>query len=479
VAVGTSRVATGNGTGEDRAPPGQAASLAGLLLLVAVAVGLLGQGAYYGPAQRLLGLLVAAATLLALVAWPLTRDDLRHLPLVPAAALAGWALLDAVLLGQPVAGAAGLALLLAGLVAVLAVCRRLGHEDRDVLLIGVIGTCLVVALTGWVGVAWRVGSLTWEGDGIWRASGTLSYPNAAAAVLVPVALVGLARLAGAPRSVPLVVAVTGLLAGAAATMSRAGAIALLAGLVVLAALEGPGRVLRVAAGPCAGALVALAGLVPSMLAAGQPRPLVAVAGLAAGLAVAVAIAAVGAGRGVALLAGVALLCGLGAGPALGGGGGDAYRAVAESRATLASPERSEALRAATQVVADHPLGGAGPGHTQLRWEGPDGGTRYFSYVHNEYLQVAADLGLVGVALLAVLLVALARLLWRARATAAGPWVGAVAAACAFAVHSGFDFVWHLPAVVLTVMLLAGVVLPAPPWRADARIPSHTRPRKGI
>ncbi len=474
MAVGTSRVATGGpGAGEDRAPPGQATSWAGLLLLVAMAVGLLGQGAYYGPAQRLLGLLVAAATLLALVAWPLTRDDLRRLPLVPAAALAGWALLDAVLLGQPVAGAAGLALLLAGLVAVLAVCRRLGREDRDVLLIGVIGTCLVVALTGWVGVAWRVGSLTWEGDGIWRASGTLSYPNATAAVLVPVALVGLARLAGAPRSVPLVVAVTGLLAGAAATMSRAGAIGLLAGLVVLAALEGPGRVLRVAAGPCAGALVALAGLVPSMLAAGQPRPLVAVAGLAAGLALAVGVAVAarpgtdtepGAGgrRGVALVAGVVLLLGgLGAVAALSSG--EAWRKVVDSRATLASPERSEALRAATQVVADHPLGGAGPGHTQLRWEGPDGGTRYFSYVHNEYLQVAADLGLVGVALLAVLLVALARLLWRARATAAGPWpwAGAVAAAGAFAVHSGFDFVWHLPAVVLTVMLLAGVVLPAP------------------
>ena len=477
MAVGTSRVATGGpGTGEDRAPPGQAASWAGLLLLVAVAVGLLGQGAYYGPAQRLLGLLVAAATLLALVAWPLTRDDLRRLPLVPAAALAGWALLDAVLLGQPVAGAAGLALLLAGLVAVLAVCRRLGREDRDVLLIGVIGTCLVVALTGWVGVAWRVGSLAWEGAGIWRASGTLSYPNAAAAVLVPVALVGLARLAAAPTSVPLVVAVTGLLAGAAATMSRAGAIALLAGLAALAALEGPGRVLRVAAGPCAGALVALAGLVPSMLAAGQPRPLLAVAGLAAGLAVAVAVAAVGAGRrvgagrGAALLAGVALLGGLGAVAVLGGGGGDAYRAVAGSRATLASPERSEALRAATQVVADHPLGGAGPGHTQLRWEGPDGGTRYFSYVHNEYLQVAADLGLVGLALLAVLLVALARLLWRARATAAGPWPGAAAAACAFAVHSGFDFVWHLPAVLLTVALLAGVVLPPPPAGSANRPP---------
>jgi hypothetical protein len=58
---------------------------------------------------------------------------------------------------------------------------------------------------------------------------------------------------------------------------------------------------------------------------------------------------------------------------------------------------------------------------------------------------------VGVVLLAVLLVALGRLLWRARATgpAGAVWAGVVAAAAAFAVHSGFDFVWHLPAVVLT------------------------------
>jgi hypothetical protein len=408
-------------------------------------------------------LLVGAATLLTLVAWPPTRDDLRLLPLVPAAALAAWALLDAVLLGQPAAGAAGVALLLAGVVAVLFVCRRLGLEDRDVLLLGVTGAGLTVALTGWLGVALRVGSLAWEGDRIWRASATLTYPNAAAAVLVPVALVGLARLLHAPRSLPMVVAVTGLLTGLAATLSRAGLVALVAGLLVLAALEGPGRVLRVAAGPCTGAVTALAGLVPSMLAAGQPRPLLAGAGLAAGLALAVAVAVAGAGtrRWLALLAGIALLGGLGA-VAVQGGGSEAYRAVVGARANLASPERAEAVAAATRVVADHPLGGAGPGHTQLRWEGPDGGARYFSYVHNEYLQVAADLGLVGLALLAVLLVALARLLWRARATAAGPWAGVVAAACAFAVHSGFDFVWHLPAVVLTAALLVGVVLPPPP-----------------
>jgi len=44
---------------------------------------------------------------------------------------------------------------------------------------------------------------------------------------------------------------------------------------------------------------------------------------------------------------------------------------------------------------------------------------------------------------------------------------------AFAVHSGFDFVWHLPAVVLTVMLLLGAVLPAP---HGARCPHAVRHR---
>jgi hypothetical protein len=62
-----------------------------------------------------------------------------------------------------------------------------------------------------------------------------------------------------------------------------------------------------------------------------------------------------------------------------------------------------------------------------------------------------------------LLVAVARMLWRARPTgrASATWAGAVAAAAAFAVHGGFDFDWHLPAIVLTVLLLVGLVLPAP------------------
>jgi O-antigen ligase len=249
---------------------------------------------------------------------------------------------------------------------------------------------------------------------------------------------------------------------------------------VLAGLRGPRRTARAALGPCAGALVALVGLVPSMPAAGPARPALALAGLGAGLALAVVLARLRAMAAVALVLGGVLGGCLAVAVAAGGVGevGDAARFVANTRITLASPDRSGAVGAALRVAAEHPLTGAGPGQADLRARGADGGTRIFGYAHNEYAQVAAELGLVGLALLAALLVALARLLWSARA--AGPpvegWAGVVAATVAFAVHSGFDFVWHLPAVVLTVTLLAGVILPAP-HGAGARAPFRTAPGK--
>jgi hypothetical protein len=450
----------------DRAAECWTAQLAGALLLVAATAGLLGQGAYYPSVQRPVGVLVAVATLLGLATWPPTSDDLRLLPVVPALALAAWAVGDGALLGVAGAGV-GPALLLVGLVAVLLVCRRLRREDREVLLAGLIGVGLLVALTGWLGVAGRTGWWAFESQGLWRASATLTYPNATAAVLTAVSLVVLGRLVGTPGSVPLALAATGLLAGLGATVSRAGVFALVVGLVVLAGLRGLGATARATAGPVAGALVALAWLLPSMPAASRPRPVLAAAGLCAGLALA-AIAVRSRRWPVLALLGGVLVVGV-AGLLATGGVGDAARTVTEARVNLASPDRTGAQHAALRLVAQHPLTGTGPGHANLRWEGHGHGAELFAYVHNEYLQVTAELGLVGLVLLAILLVAVARWLWRARAT--GPsgatWAGAVAALAAFAVHSGFDFVWHLPAVVLTVTLLVGVVLPAP----DA-VPAH-------
>jgi O-antigen ligase len=454
----------------------RAVGAAGLLLLAAVAAGLLGQGGFYTRVRWYVGVGVAAATVLALVAWPPSRGDARLPPVIVALALAAWAVLDGALVGVPAAGV-GSALLLLGVVAVLLVCRRLGQEDREVLLLGVVGSGLLVALAGWLGVAGRVGSWAWLGDGMWRASSTLTYPNAAAAVLVPVALVVLARLIDVPRSLGLALAATGLLAGLGATMSRAGALALAVGLLVLAGLRGPRGTARAALGPCVGALVALVCLVPSMPADRPARPALALAGLCAGLGVAAMVARLRRWPAVTLVLG-GVLVGCVAAAIVLGGLGAAAPLVAETRITLASPDRSGAVGAALRVAAEHPLTGAGPGQADLRWREAEGGTQFFGYAHNEYAQVAAELGLVGLGLLAVLLVALGRLLWRARAAGAPVvgWAGVAAATAAFAVHSGFDFLWHLPAVVLTMILLVGVIIPAP-HGAGARTPFRTAPGK--
>jgi O-antigen ligase/polysaccharide polymerase Wzy-like membrane protein len=443
---------------------------AGLLLLVAITAGLLGQGAYYPSVQRPVGLLLALASLLALTGRPPTRDDLRLLPVVPALVLAGWAVLDGALVGVAGAGV-GPALLLVGVVAVLLVCRRLRSEDRELLLAGVIWIGLLVALTGWLGVADRVGPWAFQAQGLWRASSTLTYPNATAAVLAAISLVVLGRLVRTPDSVPLAMAAAGLLTGLAATMSRAGILALVVGLVVLAALLGVRATARATVGPLAGALVAVLCLLPSMPAGSPPRPMLALVGLTAGLALAAMVARLRRWPALALL-GVVLVAAAAGLLASGGGVAGAAQRVAEARVNLASPDRTGALQAALQLVAQQPLTGTGPGHADLRWKGRDHGSQLYTYVHNEYLQVTAELGLIGLALLAILVAALARLLWRARPTghAGVTWAGAVAVAAAFAVHSGFDFVWHLPAIVLTVTLLVGLVLP-PPDTASAENPS--------
>jgi hypothetical protein len=120
------------------------------ILLVAIAAGLLGQGAYYPSVQRPFGVLLAVAGLLALVERPLSSDDIRLPAFLPALALAVWAVLDGALVGVARAGVEP-ALLPIGLVVVLLICRRLRREDREVLLGGSIGIGLLVALTGWLG----------------------------------------------------------------------------------------------------------------------------------------------------------------------------------------------------------------------------------------------------------------------------------------------------------------------------------------
>lgn len=196
--------------------------------------------------------------------------------------LACWALARAWAAGTPASGLTW-ALFGAGTVAVVVVSRRLTNASRGMLLGGLLAVGVAVALTGWLGVALHRGPWGLASQGLWRAASTLTYTNATAALLVPLALVAPALLTASPRSIPLSAAAMCLLTTTALTLSRAGVAGLGLGLLVLCWLLPARRVVRAAAAPVAGAGVAVLGLVPSLQAAAPARPALAAVAMAAGV----------------------------------------------------------------------------------------------------------------------------------------------------------------------------------------------------
>jgi O-antigen ligase len=337
------------------------------------------------------------------------------------------------------------------------VCRRSTPAQRDALAGAAVAVGALAAATGWIGVAWRHTPWALPDQGLWRAATTFSYANAAAGLLVPLALLALAQRVARPRSQPLVLAGCLLLVGVGATLSRGGAVALTIGLVVLAWLLGPARLMR-AVGPCAlGAVIALLGLAPSVPASRPPQTGLAVGALLVGLLVAVGLTILGRRAVTVAVLGIAVVAAILVPRVLA----DAPSAEFGSRISIASSDRIQAARAALRLAERRPLTGAGPGQATLYWVGPDGRTLTVQYVHNEYLQVLAELGMVGLALLLALLAVVAQMVWRGRDLVGTPatWAGVVAGLSALAVHSGLDFLWHLPAIPLTAAVLAGLAAP--------------------
>lgn len=442
---------------------GDVTAISSLVLLLALAAAAFGQGAFFNTARLFIVALLAVAALLTFAARPVYVAHLRNGLIWAGTLLAAWALVRAWAAGTPTSGI-GWALFGAGTVAVVYVSRGLSAASRETLLGGLLAVGVAVAITGWLGVALHMRPWALPSQGLWRAASTLTYANATAGLLVPLALVALSRLTTTPRAIPLSLAAMCLLTSSAAALSRAGIAALAAGLLVLCWLLGTRRVARAIAVPAAGAGAALLGLLPSLRHGAPARPVYALAAMAAGLGL-VILAQRSAGRklglpflGAALAASLLVIFFV---PQVH----DAVRVLTDARLTLASSARSGEASAALRTFAGHPLAGVGPEHA-LRWTSPDGALNVDRYAHDEYLQVIADLGIVGAMLAAFLLVSAGDLLRRARATSPDRalWAGAVAAAIAFSVHSGFDFLWQVPAIPLTVAALVGLAVCQPPAR---------------
>jgi hypothetical protein len=133
--------------------------------------------------------------------------------------------------------------------------------------------------------------------------------------------------------------------------------------------------------------------------------------------------------------------------------------------------RYDYWRVAIDAGAAHPLAGVGASGFRVEWLRRRHIDEAVRDAHSLELETFAELGLVGVALLAALLVAVAIAAAAAHridpALAAGP----AAALTAWAFHSAIDWDWEMPALTLVAVVLAGVLLaraaPTAPRRSAA------------
>ena len=129
-----------------------------------------------------------------------------------------------------------------------------------------------------------------------------------------------------------------------------------------------------------------------------------------------------------------------------------------SRLASAQSNRYAYWRVALDTFAEHPLRGIGAGGFRQAWLEKRDIRETVSDAHSLYLETAAELGLVGLALLALLItgiVACGRsMLRRDREAAVGP----VAALATFGLHAGLDWDWEVPALTIVALLLAAVLV---------------------
>ncbi len=311
----------------------------------------------------------------------------------------------------------------------------------------VAGLGAVGAVVGFVGMIWRWYPMAMPAQHLWRLSTTLTYADAAGVFL---AISLLVALAGGPRPWMARVSACLCVAGLIATQSRG---ALLAFVCACALVPWRQYVLFLVPLLCGFALGVVA------VATSPSTDAVPVLGVVLVAAVVMSLARVPSmghwkwrRRDVVLTVAVAL--GALIGTALLLHSEIALRALAPS-----DQDRAAEWSAAFHQFLSSPFFGVGPDRL-LHFHAVDGTVA--SFAHNEYLQVAADGGLLGVALLALAATALGRAVRRVDALTSC----AVGALVCLAVAGLLDFDWHLSVLGLLGGWVAGLATRASPG-ADA------------
>jgi O-antigen ligase len=412
-----------------------ALTLAGLIIVEAIR-----EGGFWKPDA--LVVTVVALILLAVQLAHRDQDRRSSAVVVSLSLLALWWLVRGLTAGEA-SSFLPLGASILGFAGAFVTIRSLTPSQKEVAGFFVAGLGAMGALVGFAGLIWRWYPMAMPAQRLWRLSTTLTYADAAGVFLAMCLLVA---LAGGPRRWMARVAVCLCVGGLIATQSRGALLAfacacalvpwrqyvlflapLLAGIAL--------GVVAVATSPSTGAVPVLAVALVAALGVSLARvPSMSHLNWRRREVVLVVVVALGAliGTGLLLHAEIAL------------------RALAPS-----DQDRAAEWSAAFHQFVSAPFFGVGPDHL-LHFHAVDGTVA--SFAHNEYLQVAADSGLVGVALLALAVTALFRAVRRVDVLTSC----AVGALVCLAVAGVVDFDWHLSFLGLLGGWVAGLAMrPSP------------------
>jgi hypothetical protein len=144
---------------------------------------------------------------------------------------------------------------------------------------------------------------------------------------------------------------------------------------------------------------------------------------------------------------------------------DPVRQTGDYRDRLLNPglNRIDRWEVALDAFSAHPLTGNGAGTYRLLWEQNRPTAARTDAAHSLYLETMAELGLVGIALLATFLVTLiVCLAVRLRGQGRALYAAILATVVVWGLNAALDWFWELPAVTLWVFAAGGAVLAVRP-----------------
>jgi O-antigen ligase len=141
------------------------------------------------------------------------------------------------------------------------------------------------------------------------------------------------------------------------------------------------------------------------------------------------------------------------------------RTVGAERLGSVDSNRYRYWRVALESWADRPLIGLGSGGFRVAWLKERDRVDQSADAHSLYIETAAELGLVGIALLLLFLGGIAACALRLYRLDAAAAAGPAAALAAWAVHAGLDWDWEMPALTLMALLLGAAAVA---WSEEPR-----------